>query len=442
LSLRTRVLFGCLAVAAIVFATDVVLAATFRSFLLGRIDQQIVEGADPLVHGRFRNLPGGSGVSPERDSPGPRPGGTPGGNSSVYTEYFIGLVAADGTVNRVGPGLHDNDTSVPELSPATLAGHLSAADDLRPFTVPSSTGGGKWRVVALQRSGDEGTFVFGARLKDFDATLGRMVAVEAVASVLILAALAGLAASVLWAFRQRAANEARLRQFVADASHELRTPLTSIRGYAELWRAGGLREGGDVDDAMRRMEQEARRMGLLVDDMLLLARLDQGRPLETAPLALDRLVDDAVRDARAVEPDRPIDLVADPVTVAGDDHRLRQIVGNLLTNVRLHTPPGTPVHVSVRVVGERARLEVADEGPGLEPEVAARVFERFYRGDPARTRASGGSGLGLSIVAAVAEAHGGRVSVETAPGAGARFVVDLPVAHHAERIRTSVASGT
>jgi two-component system OmpR family sensor kinase len=233
-----------------------------------------------------------------------------------------------------------------------------------------------------------------------------------------------------------------LRQFVADASHELRTPLTSIRGYAELWRAGGLREGGDVDDAMRRMEQEARRMGLLVDDMLLLARLDQGRPLETAPLALDRLVDDAVRDARAVEPGRPIDFVADAVTVVGDDHRLRQIVGNLLTNARLHTPPGTPVHVSVRTVGERVRLEVADEGPGLEPEVAARVFERFFRGDPARTRASGGSGLGLSIVAAVAEAHGGRVSVEAAPGTGARFVVDLPLTHHPERMRTSVASGT
>jgi two-component system OmpR family sensor kinase len=218
-----------------------------------------------------------------------------------------------------------------------------------------------------------------------------MLAVEAVATVLILAALAGLAASVLWAFRERAANEARLRQFVADASHELRTPPTSIRGYAELCRAGGLRDGGDVDDAMRRMGQEARRMGLLVDDMLLLARLDQGRP---------------------------IDLVAEGVIVAGDDHRLRQ------------------------VIGERVRLEVADEGPGLEPDLAARVFERFFRADPARTRASGGSGLGLSIVAAVAEAHGGRVSVDTAPGAGARFVVELPLQPQTERIRTSVASGT
>jgi signal transduction histidine kinase len=431
-TLRKPVLVGCLVVAAVVLVTDVVLAATFRSFLLGRIDEQIVEGADPLVHGRFRN-----------GFPGPRSGGgTPVGNQGVYTEYFIGLVAADGSVTRVGPGLHENDVSAPKVSPATLAGHLSEDDHLRPFTVPSSNGGGMWRVVALQRSGDDGTFVFGARLKDLDATFGRMVAVEAVATLLILGALGALAGSVLWAFRERAANEARLRQFVADASHELRTPLTSIRGYAELWRAGGLREGGDVDDAMRRMEQEARRMGLLVDDMLLLARLDQGRPLETAPLALDRLVDEAVRDARAVEPDRPISLAAEPVTVVGDDHRLRQIVGNLLTNARLHTPPATPVHVSVRAVGDRVRLEVADDGPGLEPEVAARVFERFFRGDPARTRACGGTGLGLSIVAAVAEAHGGRVSVDTAPGAGARFVVDLPLAHHPERIRTSVASGT
>jgi len=243
------------------------------------------------------------------------------------------------------------------------------------------------------------------------------------------------------AFDERAATEERLRRFVADASHELRTPLTSIRGYAELWRAGGLRDADELGEAMRRMEQEARRMGLLVDDLLLLARLDQGRPLETAPLAFDRLVDDSVRDARAVEPDRPIDVAVEPVTVVGDDHRLRQVVGNLLANARLHTPPGTPVHVTLRATGDRARLEVADEGPGMPAEEAARIFERFYRADKARTRAKGGSGLGLSIVAAVAEAHGGRVSVDTAPGRGARFVVELPTAQ-TERMRTSVASGT
>jgi two-component system OmpR family sensor kinase len=216
-----------------------------------------------------------------------------------------------------------------------------------------------------------------------------------------------------------------MRRFITDASHELRTPLTTIRGFAELYRQGAAR---DVAMLLNRIESEASRMGLLVDDLLLLARLDQGRPLETAPLAFDRLVDDSVRDARAVEPDRPIDVTVEPVTVIGDDHRLRQVVGNLLANARLHTPPGTPVHVSLRASGDRARLEVADEGPGLAPDVAGRIFERFYRGDPARTRASGGSGLGLSIVAAVAEAHGGRVSVDTAPGRGARFIVELPTA--------------
>ena len=438
--MRRRVLVGFLVVAGILAATDVVLAATFRSFLLGRVDDQVAQAAEPFLRGRLRNaLPGprlgGSGSGPGTALPGDT-------GSSVYTEYFIGLAGADGGVTRLGPGLREDDTSAPALPDGVAAAQVSpSADDVRPFTVASTTRGEQWRVVAFQRPGEDGTFVFGARLDDFDATLRRMLAVEGVASVLVLGAVGALAASVLWASRRRAADEEKLRQFVADASHELRTPLTSIRGYAELWRAGGLREGGDVDDAMRRMEQEARRMGLLVDDMLLLARLDQGRPLGAAPLALDRLVDDAVRDARAVEPDRPIELVAGPATVVGDEDRLRQIVGNLLANARLHTPPGTPVSVTVRSVGDRVRLEVADEGPGLAPDVAARVFERFFRGDPARTRASGGSGLGLSIVAAIAAAHGGRVSVDTAAGAGARFVVDLPLAQP-ERIRTSVASGT
>jgi two-component system OmpR family sensor kinase len=503
------VLLGCLVVAAVLLATDVVLASTFRSFLLGRVDQQVVQASDPLVHGRFR---GGFGAgrlggttntttattaptttATTATAPTTAGGSTPTTEQRIYTEYYIGLVAADGTVSRLGPGLQENDESEPKLSATTLAGHLSPSpDELRPFTVPSSTGGGKWRVVVVKRTGGEdGTLIFGARLNDMDATLGRMLAVEAVATGLVLAALAAMALWVLrlgvrplahmaetagaiaagdlsqrvehaderteagqlgaalnamleqieGAFDERAVTEERLRQFVADASHELRTPLTSIRGYAELWRAGGLRDDGEVGEAMRRMEQEARRMGLLVDDLLLLARLDQGRPLETVPLAFDRLVDDAVRDARAVEPDRPIELRVEAVTVVGDDHRLRQVVGNLLANARLHTPPGTPVHVSLRRDGDRVRLVVADDGPGLEPDIAARIFERFYRGDPARTRARGGSGLGLSIVAAVAEAHGGSVHVDTAPGAGARFVVDLPRAQ-AERIRTSVASGT
>jgi two-component system OmpR family sensor kinase len=230
------------------------------------------------------------------------------------------------------------------------------------------------------------------------------------------------------AFREREASEERVRRFAADASHELRTPLTSILGYAELWRAGGLRDQAQLGDAMGRVEQEGRRMAALVEDLLLLARLDQHRAPERAPVRLDLLVDDAVRDARAVEPDRPIDVAVTPVVVEGDEAQLRQVVGNLLTNARTHTPAGTPVHVAVSLDGAsgRARFEVADEGPGMAPEVAAKVFDRFYRADSSRARAAGGTGLGLAIVQGIADAHGGKASVSSEVGRGSRFVVELP----------------
>src|SRR5437764_7647458 len=180
---------------------------------------------------------------------------------------------------------------------------------------------------------------------------------------------------------------------------------------------------------MRRIEQEAARMGVLVDDLLLLARLDQGRPLEREPVDLSRLVGDAVHDAQAVEPDRPISYAPDgPVVVMGDDARLRQVVANLLGNVRVHTPAGTAVDVRVAESDSDALLEVADRGPGLEPDAAEHAFERFYRADPSRSRERGGIGLGLSIVQAIAVAHGGRAEVESAPGEGATFRVVLPLA--------------
>jgi two-component system OmpR family sensor kinase len=180
---------------------------------------------------------------------------------------------------------------------------------------------------------------------------------------------------------------------------------------------------------MRRIEDEASRMGVLVDDLLLLARLDQGRPLEREPVELVALVDDAVADARAVEPDRPITFEPPGrrVVVSGDDVRLHQVVANLLSNARIHTPEGTAVAVKVDVDGTDAVVEVADQGPGMTPEAAAHVFERFYRADSSRNRRNGGAGLGLAIVAAVVGAHGGRVTALSAPGQGARFVVHLPM---------------
>jgi two-component system, OmpR family, sensor kinase len=276
-------------------------------------------------------------------------------------------------------------------------------------------------------------------------------------------------------------SEERMRRFIADASHELRTPLTAIRGFAEYYRqrgglvarwdkeeapagaagtagaagaagevradrpapAGGLTPD-DLDRIMRRVEKEAARMGLLVEDLLLLARLDQQRPLARQPIDLLSLAADAVHDARLLAPDRTIDLSVQPgaaFLVIGDEPRLRQVIGNLMSNALTHTPDGSPIEVSIGsgTLDPRApnsdpaaTLDVIDHGPGMAPEQAHRVFERFYRADQARTRATGGSGLGLAIVRALVTAHGGIASVRTAPGKGATFRIALPLAPEAQ----------
>jgi two-component system OmpR family sensor kinase len=234
-------------------------------------------------------------------------------------------------------------------------------------------------------------------------------------------------------------SEERMRQFVADASHELRTPLTTIRGFAELYRQGAVRSPEEVERLIRRIEDEASRMGLLVEDLLLLARLDQERPLVRAPLELRVIANDAVTAARVVAPDRTIELAipagAGPLVVSGDEARLRQVVDNLMTNALTHTPAGTPVWLRLYGADGSVVVEVADAGPGLQPEQAERVFERFYRADAARTRRNSGAasqrsgtGLGLAIVAALVAAHEGTVEVESPPGGGATFRVRLPAA--------------
>ncbi len=229
------------------------------------------------------------------------------------------------------------------------------------------------------------------------------------------------------AFRAREASERKLRRFVADASHELRTPLTAVRAYAELFTRGADKRPDDLARAMTGISRESERMSLLVDDLLLLARLDEGRPLERKDVELERVVGDAVETARTVEPDREIAFHAEHAVVVGDPDRLRQVVDNLLANVRSHTPAGAPVEVSVASLNGDAVIEVKDSGPGMSPEDVSRVFERFYRADASRSRASGGVGLGLSIVAAVAEAHGGTASASSEPGGGTTFRVTLPL---------------
>jgi two-component system, OmpR family, sensor kinase len=243
-------------------------------------------------------------------------------------------------------------------------------------------------------------------------------------------------------------SEERMRRFIADASHELRTPLTTIRGFAAHYRQRGGASGSrdnlspdDLDHLMARVESEATRMGLLVEDLLTLARLDQQRPLAKAPVDLLTLAADTVQDARIVSPGRPIDLSVAPGTaflVDGDEPRLRQVLGNLVNNAITHTPAGTPVRVTIgrgtidagpsgQDGGPAVVLDVSDEGPGMTTDQAQRVFERFYRADAARNRSSGGTGLGLAIVAGLVAAHGGTVSLRTAPGQGADFQVKLPL---------------
>jgi two-component system OmpR family sensor kinase len=268
-------------------------------------------------------------------------------------------------------------------------------------------------------------------------------------------------------------SEERMRRFIADAGHELRTPLTAIRGFAEYYRqrgglvshwdraeavssaaeavpagaarvaAGGLNPD-DLDRIMQRLEKEAARMGLLVEDLLLLARLDQQRPLARQPIDLLSLAADAVHDARLLAPARTIDLSVQPgaaFLVIGDEPRLRQVIGNLMSNALTHTPDGTPIEVLIgsgtldpRVHDSppAVTLDVTDHGPGMTSDQAHRVFERFYRADQARTRATGGSGLGLAIVNSLVAAHGGVASVRTAPGRGATFRIALPLAPEAQ----------
>jgi two-component system OmpR family sensor kinase len=366
------------------------------------------------------------------------------------------------------------------------------------FTVPAEDRSTSWRIAAVDLPGGY-TAVLAADLEDDQKAIGRLIAIQGIVGLIVLTvlgatgyvlvrnslrplsevertaraiaagdlsrrvpagdertevgrlstALNGMLSRIESAFRaqqsseeQARGSENRMRRFVADASHELRTPLTSIRGFAELYRQGAVRSDEDVRRLMERIEAEGSRMGLLVEDLLLLARLDQQRPLTFGPVDLAGIAGDAVHDAKAVQPDRPIalrldDSLTDAPVVLGDESRLRQVVGNLVTNALTHTPPGTRVTLTVAQDAadpDRLVLQVADEGPGMDPADADRAFERFYRADASRTREAGSTGLGLAIVNSLVAAHGGTVQLSTAPGRGATFTVRLPRSGPPERL--------
>jgi two-component system OmpR family sensor kinase len=460
-SLRTRLLLGLLGLVSVGLVSSNLLTYRFlQSFLMDRLDEQVQAAVDPVAS----RLSAG-----ERRSPPLNRTAVPGGT-------YGAVVDSDGNVVVSRPfGYEDEDLdALPE--PKLTVGDLNRR---QPFTTPAvERGAPGFRVVVVPLSSGNGNLVVAVPMNDVVQTLRRLVLIELITTGAVLAGVAALALVVVRAglrplkdiettagaiaegdlsrrveraepgtevgrlglalnamlsqiqsaFESRQASEDRLRRFVADASHELRTPLTSIRGYAEMFRRGASERPEDLALSMRRIEEESARMGVLVDDLLLLARLDQGRPLERRPVDLTRVAADAVADARAVEPERSITLegLDAGAMVQGDELRLRQVAANLLANARQHTPPTAGVRVGVRREDGSVVLEVADEGPGLFPEEAGKVFERFYRADPSRNRNQGGTGLGLSIVAAVAEAHGGRAQVESTPGHGARFWVELP----------------
>ena len=458
LSLRARLVLGVIVVAAAgLAAADVATYTSLRAFLYDRVDRSLFESSGGVARGLFEHCGDGRG------------GPVPGAEGDV-----LQLRSADGKVlctKRIAY-FSGEESPLPRL-PAALDEEFS--------TVPAAAGGGRYRVYAASTGPSGVMLVHATSLEDVDGTLRRLLAIELLVTAAVLAALAvlglwvvrlglrpleaightaaaiaagdltrrveraeprtevgrlGLALNAMLgqiesAFKAREASERKLRRFVADASHELRTPLAAVRAYAELFERGADRRPDDLARSMAGIGRESERMSVLVDDLLLLARLDEGRPLEREPVELDEVVGEAVETARTVEPERPIELEAEPATVVGDRERLRQIVDNLLGNVRAHTPAGAPVHVRLGRQDGNVMIEVEDEGPGLAPEQAERAFERFYRADESRSRASGGVGLGLSIVAAVAEAHGGSVSVESEPGRGTTFRIALPLAEPA-----------
>jgi two-component system OmpR family sensor kinase len=463
-SLRVRVM---LAAAVLVTLTSAVMGflgtTLLRGYLFSRADGQLLSFSSAISSGHGR----------------PPPQFQHGGPSQLPSLFLVEQVSADGRVQVKGGSVHG--VAPPELSAARLHGPA------RPFTA-AATGesGHSWRVL-VEPEADGQHVVIAYSLDALNSTVSRVEIADAAAGAVAIALLAviglplvrislaplariedtaeAIAAGDLsrridrpatgtevgrlsaalntmlgrieTAYRAREEGEARardsedrMRRFVADASHELRTPLTSVRGLAEFsLQQGPAASRAELTRLMAGIQQEATRMGLLVEDLLLLAQFDADRPLDRRPVDLSSAAVEAVQVARAVQPGHPLTLLAaqDLVIVSADSARLRQIIDNLISNAFQHTPAGTPVTVAVDTAAGHGQLTVTDSGPGMTAEQASRVFERFYRTDPARSRDAGGSGLGLSIAAALVDAHQGTITVDTRPGHGATFRVRLPL---------------
>jgi two-component system, OmpR family, sensor kinase len=483
-SLRARLTAGVLVLVACgMLLAGAITYAEQRSFYFQRADEQL-RSASPQVQALLENqargrLPGGgqapsAGNGSTTAGGGPRRGGPPGAVPFGLPAGTYGQRrSASGKVvaQQVFATSNKTVTARPVL-PASLP--LA-----QPITVAGSAGSGtRYRVLATHDP-DGAITVVALPLREVDQSLHRLLLVEALVIGGVLVLIGASAATLVRiglrpldrmgdtadaiaggdlsrrvkpsdprtetgrlgqalnamldrleeAFARRRASEERLRQFLADASHELRTPLVSIRGYAELYRIGAARSPEDIEKSMRRIEDEATRLGVLVEDMLTLARLDQMRAEDHAPLDLAPLIGDAADDARAASPERRIEVHAEgPLEVRGDADGLHQVLVNLLRNALVHTPPDALIELNAGREHGEVRVEVRDHGPGLPTDDPEQLFERFWRADGGRRRGRAGAGLGLSIVAAIVQGHGGTISAANAEGGGASFTVRLPEA--------------
>jgi two-component system OmpR family sensor kinase len=461
-SLRARLVVGAVVLAAIALTvTGTVGIALLRGYLVQQLDRQLDVGVK--VTNRAAP-PAANSAKPDATPP-------------LLTPFVLADLSPSGAVtNETGSSLGAADSG-PDLSGLTSSKVRSESG--KAFTVSGLDGGSGYRVRVVEKSDGTGASVVAISMHSVDATVGRMEAVTWLVALGVLALLVllatvtvrlglrplvsveqaaeeiaagdlgrrvpagrpgteigrlsnafnGMLGQIESAFEAKESSELTLRRFVADASHELRTPLTTVRGYAELARKGALGDEAAQLRAMERIEDETVRMARLVDDLVLLAYLDQERPLQVETVDLAALAIDAVEDAKVRDTGRPIEYAgpSEPVLVAADPDRIRQVLVNLLNNALTHTPAGTPVRVLLRAEGGTVQLEVADSGPGLEPAQVTRLFERFYRVDPFQSRSRGGSGLGLAIVDAIVRASMGRVSCTSTPGVGTSFLVTLPL---------------
>ncbi len=477
-SLRNRLLLATVVVAAVgIGASDFAANAELKGFLIRQVDSQLHSVAQEAVTRLIR-----AGIDPNVDESQVPQNSTPQFQAvtplrGVPTATSVTLLDPIGIVlGQLGGDISSGSTQ------ATFSGMTISqvtAKGGKPFTVHAESPSSDTRAVAFVLPSNLGSVVIAVSLGSVETTLHELgwlfllisiavliliglisrwlitlnlkplLEVEVIAAAIaegdlsarlpelqpstevgrLTQSLNTMLGRIEESFEQKNASESKLRRFVADASHELRTPLTAIRGFAELHRQGAVTGEEKTKELLGRIEKESIRMGSLVEDLLLLARMDEARPLALEPVDLTHLIKECVASALAAGPDHPIEVqVPDDLYVLGDNKRIHQALGNLLANARTHTPTGTHIHIIATAGESEITINVKDAGPGLTESDQVRIFERFFRVDPSRARHAGeGSGLGLSIVDAVMNAHGGRVSVESIPGSGATFTLHFPI---------------